>query len=243
MDVLGLAGVWRRQSIVMPDGTKDESSRCLALVTQDGWCGMIGLPEHSPTEVGPFEGKQVDGATAAALVRHRGWIGRLHLDDRLCRVDRRLDYQPPARGSDTARLFLQDDGLIEDGVQVAYRAVWWRALGPEVATATWEWHSEHAGPRVMMVIVGDRFLMARERRPPLPPHRDGLSGLLLDGQWAHGLRPLFDCEVSYGEWNEHGAAIVASTLPWREGMHLAPATMGVPFHVDALPPGTWVAAA
>lgn len=240
-----LAGVWRRQAITWPDGSKDEHSRCFALVTHDGARGEVCLPEVSPLLDLPSAGdwRQLSDETAAALARNRGAIGTFVVDAGRCTQWRQIDFQPPGRQPEVARLHLHDDILLEDGIHVAYRAVWERVAGPQVPTALWEWRSEHAGPRVLLVLVGDHFVLGRERRAPLPPQRDGLTGLLAEADWAQRKRAIFDCEVSYGEWGPAGGVIRASTFPWREGERLAAADIGPPLEIDGLPPGHWQQAA
>lgn len=239
MDAMTLAGVWWRQSVVWPDGTKDETSRCIALVTHDNVRADVCLSEVAPAIAAPTKGRPLDAESVALLARQRGAIGTFRLDDGCCTQLRQIDFQPPARVIESARLHLHDDILIDDGVQVAYRAIWVRVLGPDVETSAWTWRAEHAGPRVVLVLVGDRFLLARERRPPLPAHRDGLAGLLMDLDARAQWRDLFECEVSYGEWGAAGAVITASTLPWREGVRLGVPSGGAPLAVDGLPAGHW----
>jgi len=155
--------------------------------------------------------------TAVGLCRGFSAAGWTELDGDHCRWHCQIDFQPPTGVPDEGRLRWHDGLLIEEGVHEPYVEIWERvAIGAGTARAAPATSADE-----VLVVCGDAFLYARDRRPPLPI-ADSLESLLNAATDEDQVTHLLDCEISFGAC-AFGAIpwqIRLSTVPSREGRGL-----------------------
>ncbi len=208
-----MTGMWRRSLIVEPDGARDSSSQVRWLQGRTLFADLR-QPEALPDFL------HVRGLND---LRHRGLCSAFNAG-RFCGpsgVRRRLlrmaaaDRFSAARGNaDAARLWWEEDILMEAGRDVAYVEYWMR--DPTVVTrplAAVQLRDDDAGVAALAIQVGTVFMFARQRQCALPA-----AGTLFDCVAGAGslaaARAMLDCEVSLGSAGSTHV-ILASTHPWR----------------------------
>jgi hypothetical protein len=215
-------GVWRRERLVTPEATDGTSA--VFWLQGHYLFADLRIPAQRPDFTGITELAQCSPGQLRWLARQEGFAGFLEVQGEYCEWHRQVDYQLAAT-RDLGRMAADGDRLTEYGVFADYREDWVREAGPEVPMAALRLLDEpEAGrwlgpPRGFLLVVGERFLFARDRR--LTPARAPLSELLADPALRHHERAaLLDCELSLGRIGSDGWRIERSTLPFREGADL-----------------------
>ena len=223
LNVADLKGVWRRAWIRWPDGREDAStdvywvqgSRCYA---------DVRLPAARPDFGGVRSFASLSKSQLEWLVSQQGFAGELRQEAGAWRWHREVNYQPPTASRDIGRLSYVDGSanlMLEDGVDEPYRELWERIDSGESTGGHALVLRPPAGlnARGLLVAIGDYFLMALDRRPPLP--MDGSLEREL-GQTEASPQRVLGMEISLGRragpidsWG-----IGRSTLPWVEGQTL-----------------------
>jgi hypothetical protein len=218
-----LCGLWRRRSIRFADGHHDDTTVVYWLQTPSAFAD-IRIPADRPP-VGERDGlDQLTDGELLALTRQAGFAGWTELSGTRCRWHRQIDYQPPSGLPDEGLLHRGDGVLVEEGVHEPYLEIWEAvpcgaapspaALAPAQRAA--------ASARGRLVTLGNVFLFARDRRPPLAGAAN-LAALLPDGRpHRPTLLDLLDCELSFGRCRGGSVPweISLSTLPHRQGQSL-----------------------
>jgi hypothetical protein len=165
-----------------------------------------------------------------------GFAGRLALQGARCTWIRDIDFQPDTGRPDTGLLRCDGDVLYETGeassaIGAAYEEVYVRAApGNRRLAALRAKPAAGAAPAqgcpsgTILVVIDDRFLLARPRQSPLPPGRtlEQLVDAGIDDR--DRVESCLDCEVAIG-WLGPGHppwTIELSTVPFREGRRLFP---------------------
>lgn len=228
-----LTGGWRRLSIVTGDGQQDTTTQVIWLQTHTLF-GDIRIPAGRAAVAASRQWVWPQGETLQ-LSRQQGFAGVTELQGDICQWHRQLDYQPPSGDRDIGSLHWEGDRLIELGVESDYREEWQRLPESDGARIALTYHgaatSDAASQpdpwQALLVVTGDYFIYAQDRRPPLPQAEGlavlmGLSGHGDGGDRPSSVAPYLDCEISFGRC-QSGAIpweIQLSTLPWRQGTPL-----------------------
>ncbi|MFN8644100.1 MAG: hypothetical protein U0802_21510 [Candidatus Binatia bacterium] len=216
-----LRGLWRRRSIRYGDGTYDDSTVVYWLQGESAFAD-IRIPASRPVVRHRQELAHLGDNELLALARQGGFAGWTELNGPRCHWHREIDFQPPRGVPDQGILHRGQDVLIEEGVHERYLETWESVgCGPAGADATLARRAAAAsGGRLL--VLGNVFLFARDRRPPLAAAAN-LAALAPAGRERRAaLLTLLDCEISFGRCRGGDTPwqILLSTLPFREGCSL-----------------------
>lgn len=220
-----LVGVWRRRSIELEDGQIDTTTQVFWLQAQVCF-GDIRIPIERPELPLHHDLADLTEWGALALSHQQGFAGMTHLEGNTCQWHRYIDYQPPNGSRDIGLLQLEQDCLVELGVEQVYREEWERiddgstgcialVLDPDEPSGMGtRWQG-------CFVAVGNYFVYVLDQRPALPA-ANSLSALLQAAQNRTEQLRYLNCEISFGRCNSGRSLweIERSTLPWREGKSL-----------------------
>lgn len=143
-----LPGVWERELLVRPDGSRDETTRVLWFQARALFAD-IRLPAGDPVST------------------PEGFAGRTEMspdgDALICEWRRLIDWSPGGP-ADVGRLTWIDDGrrLREDGVAADYYEIWRRTATPRPGDGAWTFRAQDRGQAIVALIAG-RFLLAAGR--------------------------------------------------------------------------------
>lgn len=228
-------GIWRRDSIEYADGTHDRSLQVFWGQASE-WFVDIRIPCARPkiTRQGFAE---LSKEETSALALQRGFAGRLERRaDRFTWV-RHIDFQPPTGRPDEAIVRIDGDNLLETGTPNAVLGVPYMERYTRICVAkdrcialTLDLHrSRPPVSRVfqeaILLLLGDYFMIARDRRTPLAVQpAGGLSALIAGSQLGSDSAQFLDCELAMGRLRGEDTPwhIDLSTLPWQEGTSLFP---------------------
>lgn len=216
-----LPGLWQRSLIRWPDGRCDTTTVVHWL---QGPSFYIDLrqPAGRPAFDGVRDGGDLDPDQLAWLATQEGFAGRLHHEDGWFEWGREIDVQPQAVYSDCGRLWYEGDRMIEEGRDIKYIEHWHaRGEGMSARAAALRLAADADGRAGYLVRAGDLFMFARDRALALPPLAS-LAECVAAAPDPATARAFVDCEISFGRVGPGGFAIVHSSLPWREGVLLAP---------------------
>lgn len=232
-----VVGLWRRESITLSDGTVDRDTRVfwgqtrslyvdLRVPADRARCSAAqSFPDLTPPDV-------------RLLAKQKGFAGHISIVGDQCTWFRDIDYQPDTGRPDTGRLRLDGDLLYETGeassvIGAGYEEVYHRdRRGDRLRAALRLLNADGAlfggvaRPGTVLILLDDRFLLARPRASALPA-AECLQSLIDDAEFDRSLvHACLDCEVCLGTIEPRARwQIELSTIPFREGKRLfAPAT-------------------
>lgn len=224
--------------MTLADGTVDHTTRVFWGQTKSLYVD-IRVPADRPSFKGRRNFSQLTQDGIRRLAKQQGFAGHITLADLQCTWTRAIDYQPDTGRPDTGRLRLEGDVLYEVGeassaIGSGYEEVYRRERrGGELRAALRltdaagrEFGGE-AAKGAILVILDDRFLVARPRLVRLP-RAATLQGLIeAAGDDRALIHAYLDCEVAMGSIGAPRPWIIhLSTLPFREGRRLfAPASV------------------
>ncbi len=223
-----LAGLWRREALVFPDGRADRTTQVLWGQTRSLYIDLR-IPADRPAVRGRRSFADFTHAELLQLTDQKGFAGHLVMDGDLCTWIRYIDYRPSTGRPDKGRLRLEGETLYEEGdpssvLASAYQETYHRerradrrsvalrsvAVDPDAADA-------------VLVLIDDRFLFARGRAANLPAAESLRDLVLAAGDDRTAIHAYLDCEISLGGTEGNTAwRILASTIPFREGRSLLP---------------------
>jgi len=215
-----LRGLWRREVMIAPDGTRDTTTEVFWLQSESLFADLR-VPADRPGGGNGFS--HYSDRELAQLARMSGFGGVLEVEGGVCRWRHELDYQPPGGAADEARYTLDGDILVETGIHANYEEVWRREtpLGARFAAFRLAEDAERPGREGIFVVVGDYFLVI-ESRPSVLPEGASLT-VLVEGDLAAGSRDLamsrLDMRIAHG-CAGGGWPVLRSTFPWLEGVGL-----------------------
>lgn len=228
-----LVGLWWRESIRFPDGSKDDTTRVYWGQTRRLYIDLR-IPRDRPNAEGRRSFDDFSLAELRLLAEQKGFAGHITMADGLCSWVRYIDYRPDTGRSDAGRLRIEGDTLYEEGdptsiLASAYQEIYHRerhATRLCVALRLVEHQpAASAGPDAtgaILIMIDDRFLFARPRRQALPPAETLRELVDAAGDDRALIHAYLDCEISLGglggsylPWS-----ITRSTLPFREGARL-----------------------
>lgn len=216
-----LVGVWRRRSLVTPDG-RDETTQVVWVQTES-WYADLRIPAGPLVRTDVRRLEDCNAVELVALAQIQGFAGQLSVDGGVCSWRRDLDFQPPGPTPDEGNWEIEGPVMIERGLHAEYEEVWVRdadVRGPLEA------FRRTGGRRGLMVVAGDHFLAVLDRPHPLPGG-ESLAAIvaaeLAAGDRAAALARL-DMPICYGLVRGGGSPweVRLSSWPWLEGQGLAP---------------------
>lgn len=220
LEISGLAGLWWRSLIVLPDGSRDTDTE-VRWLQGPGLYADLRRPPGRPDFAGVRRLRDLAPRHLAWMARQEGFAGRLVRDGDVFEWRRAVDFQPPSGFADAGRLWFEDGILKEAGRDVAYLEHWHRRAVPDSRGAGVMLRDAANGTAGVLVAVGGRFMLARDRPAPLPPGPPLPERIAAAATRAAG-QDLVDCEIAIGDVDGDRWTITASTLPFREGEDLAP---------------------
>ena len=215
-----LWGAWRRALVREADGSEDRTTDVVWLQT-----GCLFADVRIPADRPPLPGRRgVEDCTPDELVAAasaRGFAGWTQYRDGICRWTRPLDFRPPTGVEDAGRMELKDGALWEYGVHTTYAEEYLRIAPGATRIAAWALAPDPADPRPgVLVVIDDLVLRAVGRREVLPATTNLAALVRWHRHEPEKLRALLDCEIALASMD--GLQVTRSTLPWREGVRLAP---------------------
>ena len=165
---------------------------------------------------------QCSPAQLTWLATQEGFAGELSETAGVFHWWREIDFQPFTGRRDVGRLTFNNPEqtvTTKAGAEAPYTELWERSAAqppgnfPTVVTRV-----DRPGGRGWFVAVGGEFILAIDRRPPLPPAES--LGDLIAGPGLRDAARWLNMEVSFGKRDRdegRNGTILHSTLPWREG--------------------------
>lgn len=214
----GYVGLWRR----LPSA-READARAYWMQTYSLFA-QLRIPAERPRFAPVTHLSELDSGLLLWLAHQEGFAGRSVFNGDQVQRERALSFQPPV-GPDLSRVFVSGGLLVEQGIGRAYVDEWQTiadcATDDLVALELIE-DCEIAGRRPartgLLLVVGDYFLYAMERRPPVIGG-EPLPALVERAQGREAKAALLDCEISFGRRRGSRVPweIQFSTLPIREG--------------------------
>lgn len=216
-----LLGEWHRDWIER-DGAR-LNTRAVLYLQAPVHFGDLRIPYDRPSLASAKSFADLDDAALHALLRQQGMVGHARADGMVATWTADIDFQPPDGSVDAGRMERRGArAFLEHALDNAYTESWTK----------WSIKRERRflvvrverGGRLdrMLVVVGNRFIFARNRVTDLP-RAESLEALAEAEHANHArLVEYLDCEISSGSVR-HGNArwiVEHSTLPWREGVAL-----------------------
>jgi hypothetical protein len=211
-------GLWRR--LPSPGAS---SARAYWMQTYSLFA-QLRIPAERP-QFEPVAGlSELSDEALLWLARQEGFAGRSVFKGNRVQRERVLSFQRPC-GPDSARVFLSGGLLVEEGIDNDYVEEWQTiadcATDDLVAlelVKDCESNGRRAARAGFLLVVGDYFIYAMERRPPFASD-EPLAALVERASDREEKAALLDCEISFGR--RRGSRIPweiqFSTLPFREG--------------------------
>lgn len=213
-------GVWRRLSIIEPDGRVDRETLVLWLQTPRYHID-IRLPSDRPDLSGAGGPHDLILTDLLALARQEGFAGGNEFaGDRLAwrrRIDFACPEGPPDEGTMAAT---GPDRLTETGLHLPYTEEWERIDG---ADGPFSESVSDASPRRIHLRAGRWVALAEERRgpPPAPGALRRAAEAAATAGDRGALLAVLDCPISFAVIDDDGVARVRhSTHPWLEGTEM-----------------------
>ncbi|MFG1391486.1 hypothetical protein [Xanthobacter agilis] len=224
LDIDQLGGLWRRSLIVQPDGRRDTTTEVYWLQGPEHYIDLR-QPADRPSFAGVRALRDLTAPQIGWLARQDGFAGRLVKAGAFFEWQRHLDFQPPSALADAGRLWLEDGIMKEEGRDVPYLEHWHRAEGDRTPAAAFILRDARSGGAGSLVVVGDRFMLARARPFAVPGGRS-LADLVAEAPTLSHAQDLVDCEISFGTVGDGEWLIRVSSLPFREGCALGVSRTG-----------------
>lgn len=219
-EVADLQGLWRRSLIAWPDRPSDTITSVRWL---QGPRACIDLRQPAPmpdfSHARTLEDLTFDDC--AWLARQEGFAGYLSFDGAHFEWVREIDFQPRSPNADAGSLRWEGDVLIETGRDADYIEHWHRDPStPTTPTNTMDMQGPRHATRTTLLRVGPNFMFARARAATLEEGHRSLAECVARAPDLKHAQELIDCEISFGNVEESGLRITASTLPYRIGARL-----------------------
>lgn len=214
----GYVGLWRR--LPSPGGL---SANAYWMQTHSLFA-QLRIPAERPAFAPVARLADLDPQQLSWLSHQEGFAGRAIFEGKRLQRERMLSFQPPS-GPDLAHVFLSGGLLVEEGIGNHYVDEWQTIADcatDDLAALELIEDCENEGRRParagFLLVVGDYFLFAMERRPPLEG-TEPLPKLVERARGPEEKAALLDCEISFGRRRGSRTPweIRLSTLPFREG--------------------------
>jgi len=211
-----LPGMWRRSLLIAADGARDTTTQVRWLQAQSLFVDLrqsAGLPDFLHARCL----RDLTREDCAQLALQQGFAGRLGFDGECFEWRRLIDFQPPSAVPDAARLWWEDEILIEAGRDQPYIEHWTHdpTVGMRPLAALYL-RDPAAGVTAIAVQVGTIFMFARSRPIALDAGVT-LSDCVAAADSPQQAQAMIDCEITLGSAGVGANVILASTHPWRVG--------------------------
>jgi hypothetical protein len=184
--------------------------------------GDLRIPRGRPAFDHVRSLTQCSRAQLEWLATQEGFAGELTESGGVFHWWREVDFQPFTGKRDVGRLAYNNPEqtlMTEVGAEEPYTELWERSAEPMPNVPSMlVTHLDQRGGPGWFVGVGFGFILAVDRRPPLPTAESLLE--LVVGSNHHDAARWLNMEVSFGRRDRddgRNGTIVASTMPWREG--------------------------
>jgi hypothetical protein len=184
--------------------------------------GDVRIPRDRPSLAHAHSFADLTDAELLLLAKQRAFAGTTTIDGALATWHHEIDFQPSDSSADIGRLERIDDGhMLEHATDSSYVEAW-RSLD-NGAGRFLALRVDRAGRLdLLLLIVGDHFVYARNRSADLPQAESLDSLIAVTHATRSQIISYLDCEFSTGlvRGGTMPWAIQQSTLPWREGKRL-----------------------
>ncbi len=213
-----LLGTWQREWVRV-DGVTSSPLTVRYLQTPY-FFGDVRIPRDRPRSAARSLADLTD-TELADLAKQRGFFGFTTVAGDVSTWHHEIDYQPSDGSPDIGRIERQGaSSMLEHGLDGSFLEHWW-SLGSGDGKFLVVRVMRGARLDRMLVVAGDHFIYARNRKRDLPA-AESLKALIAQASRDQVLEYV-DCELSHGLVRGGGEPwqIDHSTLPWLEGAHLA----------------------
>jgi hypothetical protein len=208
-----LTGLWRRELMIWPDGSRDTDTVVFWLQTRSLYAD-IRVPAKRPARPAGESFESCSDEDLLGFAEVYGFAGRLTVEGNLCKWARAMDYHPPGGPPDEAHYVFDGELLIETGIHANYREDWAKQTPADAPLTAF---TREDGPGIF-VMAGEHFLLAEGRDEALPV-ADSLPALIASDM-AEGARDRaigrLNMRIAYGR----NGVVELSTQPWTEGKPL-----------------------
>jgi hypothetical protein len=216
-----LQGAWSRVLMrTTATGVEDRTRDCIYLQTEVLYAD-IRVPADRPSLTGR---RGVDDCTPqelAAVASVNGFAGWATFTAGICHWNRPIDFQAPTGRKDQGCMGIQDGHLWEYGLQGQHVEQYAPRASGARRKGAWALAPDPVDPRPGVLVIVDDLVIRAVARPGELPLGKALGDLVVEAANDRAaLRNLFDSELSLAVLND--LAVTRSTLPWREGLRLAP---------------------
>jgi len=229
-----LAGLWRREGIVFPDGRTDRTTQVFWGQTHSLYVDLR-IPLDRLEALGRRSFDEFTLNELCGLADQKGFAGHVVVEGDVCNWVRYMDYQPDNGRPDRGYLSFEGEVLYEEGdptsvLGTSYKETYHRerkadrlSIALRHNTASEDATEERIYRAGVLVVIDDRFLFAVPRKVELPPAETLRELVVAAGDDRELIGSYLDCEVSFGSV-DGGAAwkITSSTIPFREGERIMP---------------------
>ncbi|GAA1804669.1 hypothetical protein GCM10009682_27900 [Luedemannella flava] len=200
VDPAELCGAWSRSLLVLPDGSRDDTTSVTWLQGRSYYVDLR-QPAGRPNFADPPDGAVPE---AGWLAGQQGFAGRLDHDGTWFTWEHLIDLAVGPQPADAGALAWAGDILVETGRDEPYREHWHRTCPADpVEAAAARLRDVRTGRDAVLVRVRDQFGYAHGRSP------------------AARAAGRFDAEIALGVVTATAWRIERSSLPWRQGQLLA----------------------
>lgn len=226
-------GYWRREFIRFPDGSTDQDT--FVAWGQTGSLYVdLRIPRGRPIAAGRTSFDDFTREELLVIADQKGFAGHLEFDGDVCTWVRYIDFRPPTGRPDRGVLRVEGDTLWEHGEPTSvlgrsYEEVYHRRgveqdlVALRLAEEECDDQTVSKARDAVLIVVGERFLLARGRTTALPKAETLRQLVEADCDDADAIRGYLDCEVSMGLATPAAPWVVErSTVPMREGAPLFP---------------------
>jgi hypothetical protein len=227
-----LTGVWERKALWFEGTEPDYSTRVLYVQTPTLF-GDIRIAESRPDVSNVTSFEELDDTELEELAKQEGFAGYVETEGDIVTWQREIDFQPPTGIPDTGRCSLDKQVMIETGIHLDYSEKWQRIDDGKGQFLAMQIEEDESGPAdQILVVAGDHFLYARDRKYSLEPAKSLNHLFQLNNLKKEQIVRYLNCEFSYGRVRDGKKPweIYLSTLPFREGQ-----TLVAPGEMEALP--------
>jgi hypothetical protein len=227
-----LAGVWDRKALWFEGTEPDYSTRVFYVQTPNLYAD-IRIPESRPDVSNAIGLEDLSDTELEELLTQQGFAGYVETEGDIVTWQREIDFQPPTGIPDTGRCMLDKQVMIETGIHLDYSEKWQRIDDGKGQFLAMQIDGDEGGSaNQILVVAGDHFLYARDRKKSLEPAKSLHQLWQLRGFSRERLIRYLDCEFSYGRVRAGKKTweIYLSTLPFKEGQALF-----APGEMEALP--------
>lgn len=214
-------GLWQRLIVQRDAVAADVTSNAFWLQTR-GLHADVRIPAGRPDFGVARSLTDLSREHLLWLAQQEGFAGITEVDGEVCSWLRHMDFRPPTRNRDIARMvFIEDDLIVETGLESRYLEVWERvpgSAGLSVALERVDVQGRAGEPLEYLLVAGEYMMRARSRgTPPLGPAESLVELIEREHASDERLRALVDFEISFARQTPGGWRTQLSTLPYLEG--------------------------